>query len=183
MSRDQLFSLLKSYLPSDAAEQKMHQDTIAFVQANPDCFERSLTIGHVTASGWVVSPDRTMVLLMHHRKLDKWFQPGGHCDGDPNVAAVAEKEVREETGVENVSLLNTGIFDIDIHLIPANSRDQAHFHYDIRFLFEADPREKLTINFESKDVKWVALDDVEGLNDSDSIMRMVAKVKMSALAF
>jgi 8-oxo-dGTP pyrophosphatase MutT (NUDIX family) len=183
MGRDQLLSLLKKYIPSDGAEQTMHQDTIVFVQANPECFERSLTIGHITASGWVVSPDRAMALLMHHRKLDKWFQPGGHCDGDPNVAAVAEKEIMEETGVEEVRIINPEIFDIDIHLIPANTKDHAHFHYDIRFLFEADPLKKITANFESKDVKWVALDDVEALNNSDSIMRMVTKTKMSVPAF
>jgi 8-oxo-dGTP pyrophosphatase MutT (NUDIX family) len=181
MKRDHLLSLLNTYEATGGAEHKMYLDTIEFIRSNPDCFERTLMQGHVTASGWVVSPDRNSVLLMHHRKLDRWFQPGGHCDGDPDVAAVAEKEVREETGVRNVRQVQSGIFDIDIHLIPANTREPAHFHYDIRFLFEADPTDPLFINFESKEVKWVGVADVEALNDSASIMRMVAKLTTSSL--
>ena len=175
MKRNSLHALLNSYTPADAAELEMLADIKSFVSANPDCFERSLVTGHVTASGWIVSADKEHVLLMHHRKLDRWFQPGGHCDGDPDVVAVAVKEVEEETGLRNVKLLQEGVFDVDIHLIPANSKDAAHNHYDIRFLFEADPAEELIINIESNDVKWIPVQEIKHLNDSESIMRMVRK--------
>lgn len=175
MKRNSLHALLDSYTPADAGELKMLTDIKSFISANPDCFERSLVPGHITASGWIVSADKEAILLMHHRKLDRWFQPGGHCDGDPDVAAVAAKEVEEETGLQNVKLLQEGIFDVDIHLIPANSKDAAHNHYDIRFLFEADPAEELVINVESRDVKWIPIHEVKFLNDSESIMRMVRK--------
>lgn len=177
MKRASLLSLLDAYVPSPGVENEMFLSTIRFVNENPECFERSLQIGHVTASGWVISPDRELVLLMHHRKLDRWFQPGGHCDGDPDVASVALKEVVEETGIEYARQIESGIYDVDVHLIPANQKDPAHYHYDIRFLFEADPQEQLVINIESKDVKWVPVADVEKLNDSESMMRMVRKLK------
>ena len=175
MKRNSLLSLLDSYQTSDEAELEMVNETIHFVRSNPECFERSLQTGHVTASGWVVSADRELVLLMHHRKLDRWFQPGGHCDGDPDVANVARKEVEEETGLTHFTLAKDQIFDVDIHLIPANLKDSAHYHYDIRFLFEADPKSELIINMESKDVKWIPIREVQKLNDSESIMRMVRK--------
>ena len=89
----------------------------SFVNANPDCFERSLRIGHITASAWVVSPDGQNSLLTHHRKLGKWFQLGGHVDGNPKVLEAAEREVREESGLEVVAL-TTAIFDLDVHSIP-----------------------------------------------------------------
>ena len=60
----------------------------------------------------------SFVLLMHHTKLDKWFQLGGHCDGDPDVINVAIKEASEESGIKNIKPLSLEIFDIDIHLIP-----------------------------------------------------------------
>ncbi|WP_221393377.1 NUDIX hydrolase [Dyadobacter sp. NIV53] len=175
MKRNSLHALLNSYTPADSGELEMLADIKSFVSNNPDCFERSLVCGHVTASGWIVSPGKDEVLLMHHRKLDRWFQPGGHCDGDPDVIGVAAKEVEEETGLQNVKLLQNGIFDVDIHLIPANSKDAAHNHYDIRFLFEADPAEELIINIESRDVKWIPIQKIGNLNDSESIMRMVRK--------
>lgn len=175
MKRNDLLSLLKSYLPTSGLEEDMYADTVQFVHAHPDCFERSLQVGHVTASGWVVSPDKEQVLLMHHRKLDKWFQPGGHCDGDPDVKNVASKEVEEETGLRNFTLVGDQIFDVDVHFIPANSKDPGHYHYDIRFLFEADPADDLVINMESKDVRWVPVSEVYLLNDSESLLRMVRK--------
>lgn len=179
MKRSNLFSLLNAYTPIDSEEQKMYLETQKFVNENPDCFERTLQIGHVTASGWIVSSDRKQVLLMHHRKLDRWFQPGGHCDGDPDVLHVAWKEVEEETGVSKFTLAQEGIFDVDVHLIPANSKDPAHNHYDIRFVFEANPEDELIINIESKDVRWIPIDEVEKYNKSESLMRMVRKTVSS----
>jgi len=175
MKRSNLFSLLNAYTPANSEEQEMYLEIKKFVNDNPDCFERRLQIGHVTASGWIVSPDKEQVLLMHHRKLDRWFQPGGHCDGEPDVLHVASKEVEEETGVTNFRLAQEGIFDVDIHLIPANSKDPAHYHYDIRFIFEANPKDELVINIESKDVRWIPINEVEIYNNSESLMRMVRK--------
>ncbi|TDE16301.1 NUDIX hydrolase [Dyadobacter psychrotolerans] len=175
MKRNSLLTLLNTYTTSDKTEQTMCQEIKDFVNSNPECFERTLLSGHVTASGWIVSEDRAQVLLMHHRKLDRWFQPGGHCDGDSDVLEVAKKEVEEETGLQSFKLVQEGIFDVDIHLIPANSKDQAHYHYDIRFLFEAHPDQELVINIESKDVRWIRVQEIQNLNDSESIMRMVRK--------
>ncbi len=177
MKRDSLLSLLRSYLPVSADDNKMVVQTIQFVTENADCFERTLKTGHVTASGWVISQSGEEALLMHHRKLDRWFQPGGHCDGDPDVVSVAQKEIAEETGLTHVNLVQCEIFDVDIHLIPANSEFPAHDHYDIRFLFEGDKTAELIINSESKDVKWVALEEIGNLNDSESILRMVRKTR------
>lgn len=175
MKRNSLLSLLASYEPEEGLEEEMYRDTVRFVQENADCFERSLLPGHVTASGWVLSRDKGSVLLMHHRKLDRWFQPGGHCDGDPDVQAVAEKEVLEETGIGNLQLLQSGIFDIDVHLIPANRDVPAHFHYDVRFAFGINADQHIVLNSESKDVQWIPLPAVQDFHDSESIMRMVRK--------
>jgi 8-oxo-dGTP pyrophosphatase MutT (NUDIX family) len=123
------------------------------------------------------------VLLMHHRKLDRWFQPGGHADGDPDIQQVALKEAQEETGLTDIQAVDSKLFDIDIHLIPANSKDTAHLHYDIRFLMQADRNEPLKINSESKNLAWVLLEDVYRYNDSESIMRMVKKMKIISKIF
>jgi 8-oxo-dGTP pyrophosphatase MutT (NUDIX family) len=174
MYRRALLSLLENHAPLDAAEQDMCLKTIAFVQENPACFDRSLRAGHITASAWVVSPDRRQVLLMHHAKLDRWFQPGGHCDGDPDVLGVALKEAREETGAV-VHPVSPAIYDVDVHTIPANAREPAHEHYDIRFLLEADPGGDMKRNAESKEIRWVSVEDIVNYNASESIMRMQRK--------
>ncbi|MDR6194171.1 NUDIX hydrolase [Siphonobacter sp. SORGH_AS_0500] len=170
----QLLDLLKQYQTTDANEEAMRLRLMEFVQTHENCFDRTLLIGHVTGSAWILDETGTQALLMHHRKLDRWFQPGGHCDGDPNVQGVAQREAWEETGAE-VTPVGDGIFDIDIHTIPARKQEPEHLHYDVRFLFRADATKELLINEESNEIKWIPLNEVRLHNDEESMMRMVRK--------
>jgi 8-oxo-dGTP pyrophosphatase MutT (NUDIX family) len=181
MHRNILLDLLKKHKGFDENETKMLAETIKFVESNEDCFKRELTIGHVTGSAWILDKSKKYTLLLHHRKLNLWCQPGGHCDGDNDVLSVAMKEAIEETGVADIQVLSNEIFDVDVHLIPASGIPQrkgiaAHFHYDIRFLFEADKDISLIISDESNDLAWVELGKVAELNDSESITRMGRKM-------
>jgi 8-oxo-dGTP pyrophosphatase MutT (NUDIX family) len=175
MKRQQLLDLLDQHQPFDDIERQMTAETIDFVRANSDCFERSLTIGHVTGSAWILDEVQKNVLLMHHRKLNRWFQPGGHADGESDVLKVALKEAQEETGLTDIQVVSDSIFDIDIHQIPENPKEAAHYHYDIRFLFLANKNAALQINAEANNLSWVKLNEVSLYNDSDSILRMVQK--------
>lgn len=143
----------------DARDRDNRAALGALLRRVGDPYGRDPREDHVTGSGFVVSPCRSFTLLMHHAKLDRWLQPGGHCDGDPDVAGVAAREVFEETGLR-ARLLSRRLFDIDIHEIPARGDAPAHFHYDLRFLFEADPANPLLGNEESHDLRWVALQDL-----------------------
>ncbi|WP_345241880.1 NUDIX hydrolase [Nibrella saemangeumensis] len=176
MHRQPLLNLLKNYTPADANETAMWHHTLSFVQAHPDCFERSLSIGHITGSAWIISPDHRQAVLIHHRKLDRWFQPGGHADGDADVARVALREAEEEVGLSSLRLVSPAIFDIDVHSIPAKGYEPEHLHYDIRFLIEADPNEAFTHSSETNDIKWVSLARIESYTSSESIIRMVRKI-------
>ncbi len=177
MHRNILLDLLRKHICFDKNETNMLAETIKFVKANEDCFKRELEIGHITGSAWIIDNSHQFVLLTHHRKLDKWFQPGGHCDGDVDVLNVAMKEAIEETGLADIKVLSFDIFDVDIHEIPARKDIAAHFHYDIRFLFEADKNIPLVISEESNDLAWVEIFKVSTLNDSESIARMCRKVQ------
>jgi 8-oxo-dGTP pyrophosphatase MutT (NUDIX family) len=110
--------------------------------------------GHFTGSAWVVSADGERALLMHHRKLDIWVQPGGHADGDGDLAAVALREAEEETGLRDLHI-EGGVFDLDRHLIPARKADPAHFHYDVRFVVRAGADEGFVVNEESHALAWI----------------------------
>ena len=153
----------------------MTADTIRFVEAHPDCFLRSQLSGHITGSAWIVDAARTRTLLTHHRQLDKWLQLGGHADGDPDVHAVAMREAREESGLTRLRLISEEPFDVDRHLIPERKGVPAHYHYDLRFMIEADPAEPLAISDESHDLAWVELSRVTSLNSEESMARMVRK--------
>jgi 8-oxo-dGTP pyrophosphatase MutT (NUDIX family) len=148
-----------------------------FVAAEPRCFERELESGHVTGSAWIVSPARDAVLLTHHRKLDRWLQLGGHADGDSDVLRVALREAHEESGLGSIVPVDGRIFDVDVHAIPARAREPAHFHYDVRFLLEADPSADLVVSSESKALEWVPLTGLAGLAVDASVLRMAAKTR------
>lgn len=182
MHRSQVLKLLRAHVPcaTDAEEVAAVQATIAFVETHADCLLRSQLSGHLTASAWIVDPSRRRTLLTHHRKLDKWLQLGGHADGDPDLAAVALREAREESGVSRLRLVSPAIYDLDRHWIPPRKDEPAHFHYDLRFLVEADPSDPTTVTHESKDLAWVNVSDVAKLNPEESIARMVRKLNAAA---
>jgi len=176
MHRRTLLERLARHRAADAHEEAMRQRIIAFAEAHPDCFERSLLAGHITGSAMIVDPARTRTLLTHHRKLGKWLQLGGHSDGDPDTLAVAEREAREESGLRSVRAVSDEVFDVDVHEIPARKDEPLHRHYDVRFLFEADPDEPLTLSSESRDLQWVPLSSVASLTGEESVLRMVRKL-------
>ena len=177
MQRTEVLNLLAKYDTTDHAEKRMLTEMVDFIKQHADCFERSLLEGHVTASAWIINPEGTHVLLIHHVKLDRWLQPGGHCDGDPDPLAVAMKEVFEETGL-TVKPVRKTVFDVDNHPIPQRRDIPAHIHYDIRFLVTAEKQaEELPGNHEVKSIRWIKLEDVPRYNCEESIMRMVRKTQ------
>jgi 8-oxo-dGTP pyrophosphatase MutT (NUDIX family) len=103
-------------------------------------------------------------------------QPGGHCDGESDVLAVALREAQEETGL-NVVPINNDIFDIDVHPIPEYWNTPEHWHFDVRFLLRADDSTVPQVSSESRAVRWMSLDEAAVLNSSASLTRMIAKTR------
>jgi 8-oxo-dGTP pyrophosphatase MutT (NUDIX family) len=167
--------LLERYLPAGPQEQIFKKEMLAFMQTHENCFERSLEIGHITASSWLLSKQGDKALLTHHAKLNRWFQLGGHCDGDSNVLAVAIKEAQEESGVCAIKPLSTAIFDIDIHLIPENKKEKAHYHYDIRFLLQIKSDDLIQVSAESHALAWFGNDPAALPPVDASVLRMFNK--------
>lgn len=175
MHRRALLNLLAAHQPFDDAEAAALREITAFVQAHPDCFERSLDIGHVTGSAWLIDESGQRALLTHHRKLDKWLQLGGHADGNPDVLAVAIREAEEESGLQDIVPVSTAIFDVDVHPIPAHGGVPPHVHYDVRFLLRARGPTDFVVSDESHDLAWVRANEIPTLNTDDSVLRMGKK--------
>lgn len=177
MIRDTILTQLARYQNHFPDESGVTVEMIDFIRENPDCFKRELLKGHVTGSAWIVDTERTHALLIHHVKLDKWLQPGGHCDGDPDVIGVALKEVLEETGL-TVTPLSEEIFDVDIHPIPERKGIPGHLHYDIRYLVSA-PRttDDLPVNHEVNEIRWIPFDQLPAYSTDASLLRMLEKSK------
>jgi 8-oxo-dGTP pyrophosphatase MutT (NUDIX family) len=160
------------FVPQSARDRQVWARFSAFVQAEPRAFTRDASIGgHVTGSAVVLSDDRNAMLLLHHKKLGKWLQPGGHCDGIADARFVAQKEAYEETGLARIRLLSEAVIDVDIHETPARGDEPAHLHYDARYLFVAEAGE-IQGNEESHGLAWVLLEALETYTTEASVLRL-----------
>ncbi|HLV65784.1 MAG TPA: NUDIX domain-containing protein [Polyangiaceae bacterium] len=179
MNSDALSALLSRYVPSDAREQVFRARMKELVR-QPSAFDRRFfSPGHFTASAFVLSPERDAVLLVLHRKLGIWVQPGGHVDAsDADVASAARREVAEETGVTELEpLLGADtLFDVDIHPIPARGIEPSHEHFDVRFAFRA-ARRALVESDEVSAVRWVSLPETPSVTTDRSVLRAVEKLR------
>lgn len=172
--RDQLAALR---LDSDSDEDRFRNQMLELIDAQPDCFLRSCFPAHFTGSALVVSADGSRALLHHHRALDRWLQFGGHCDGDEDIARVAEREALEESGIEGLIIASRKPFDLDIHEIPANPKrgEPVHFHYDVRFMLIAPENAVFRISDESHDLRWFTPAEMLELPIDDGMRRLVEK--------
>jgi len=117
-----------------------------------------------------------------HKKLNRWLQLGGHADGNENLLEVAMNEAKEESGLTSLRFVDAGIFDIDRHVIPQKGEVLEHFHYDVRFLIEAEIDEPLMMSDESHDLAWIPFEAVEDLTGGNaSILRMLEKTSKSEI--
>ncbi|MGE0252539.1 MAG: NUDIX domain-containing protein [Dongiaceae bacterium] len=160
MHRAPLLVELEKFAPFDDKEKADLQAMQSFIASTPDCFKREHLAGHITASALILNPSYDRLLLLHHKKLDKWIQPGGHCDGDPDTRAVAEREAAEELGIKDLFLAHENIFALDIHTIPPWKEVPEHLHYDVRYLYIADEAEHFAINHEAVAADWWSLKDL-----------------------
>lgn len=171
-----LLAMLERHETPFEEELKFRSDIFDFIKNNRNCWQRSNLAGHLTGSAWVLSPDGQSVLLIHHKKLDRWLQPGGHVDeADGSLADTAMREVVEECGLSDLTLDSPVIFDVDVHEIPARGHEPTHFHYDLRFAFRAASMEFDANFLEVKNIRWVPLAELVAEGTEQSIRRMALK--------
>ncbi len=175
MHRNQLLSLILEYQLRYPEEGETIHRFISFIKKNKACFDRNLASGHVTGSAWVLSLDRTKVLLTHHRKLNKWIQLGGHADGHSDIYSAALREAYEESGLKEIIPVTRNIFDIDIHSIPKIGNTPSHNHYDVRFAFQVSGPETFRVSQESHDLSWVEVNKLHEITHEPSMKRMEKK--------
>jgi 8-oxo-dGTP pyrophosphatase MutT (NUDIX family) len=143
---------------------------VGFIEAHPNCAERSLQIGHLTGSAWLVDPSGEHVLLTLHRKLDRWLQLGGHADGELNLARVALREASEESGLPELRLDDDPStrgkdgapmpFALDDHRIPERPGEPEHTHFDLCYVVRASAELTPVLNNESKELRWWPISDL-----------------------
>lgn len=159
-----LFQEIKNYVPLSEQEERDKEVMLKYILNNSDCLERKNLIAHFTTSIWTVNRERTKTLMVYHNIYQSWSWIGGHADGVEDLCSVAMRELREETGVSNASLVSRDIFSLETLTVDGHIKKGAyvpsHLHLNVTYLAEADEGEKLIVNEEENQaVKWWTFDE------------------------
>jgi 8-oxo-dGTP pyrophosphatase MutT (NUDIX family) len=165
--------ILSAWRPPNEDQARTRDRMLAFIDEHPrDAHLRSCQPGHLTASALALDAEGKRALLTHHKKLGRWLQLGGHCDGDPDLVRVALREATEESGIEGLSIDPEPI-DVDIHAIPARKGEPEHLHLDTRFLVRAPAGVRERASDESLELRWFDLRDADAIETDDSVRRLL----------
>ena len=155
---------IKKYRPCNAQEQRDQALILDFLEKNGDAFLRSNLLAHMTASSWIVNPERTKTLMVYHNLYDSWSWTGGHADGETDLLSVALREAREETGIAHVRPLSPEIFSLEVLTVDGHEKRgeylSSHLHMNVTYLLEAEESDTLHIcREENSGVAWFTLEE------------------------
>ena len=160
----EIYEQIKAYRPWNEQERQDQVLILDFLRKNSDAFYRTNLLAHMTASAWVVNPQRSKVLMVYHRLYDSWSWAGGHADGEEDLLAVALREVREETGVQRLRPVTEEIYSLEVLTVDGHEKRgqyvPSHLHLNLTYLLEAEEEQPLRVcEAENSGVAWFSLAD------------------------
>lgn len=162
--KTKIYREIEKYCPCNEQEQRDKAVILAFLDKNEDAFFRSNLVAHMTASAWIVNPERTKTLMVYHNIYDSWSWTGGHADGETDLLSVALREAREETGIAHVRPVSPEIFSLEVLTVDGHEKRgeyvPSHLHMNVTYLLETEESDTLRIcREENSGVAWFALED------------------------
>ena len=159
MSRQELMEQIANYIPYNEQEERDQNLILNWIEEQENAFSRENKMAHMTASAWVVNPERSKVLMVYHNIYDSWSWLGGHADGEKDLLSVALREVKEEAGISKVRPVSKDIFSLESLTVDGHVKKgtyvSSHLHLNVTYLLEADPEETLSVKAdENSGVAW-----------------------------
>lgn len=158
-----------NYEPYNEQEEKDKQVMLKYIDTFENILVRENEFAHFTASSWAINKERTKVLMIYHNIYQSWAWTGGHSDGEADLLKVAIKELKEETGIENVKILEDSIFSLEAITVNGHVKRgkyvSSHIHLNLTYLLEVDEKEALHVKEdENSGVKWIPIEKVKDVS-------------------
>ena len=179
---------IENFRPQNEQEQADKQALLWWLDSGVDIFTRQCTAAHLTASAWVVSPDRKQVLMIYHNIYHSWAWMGGHADGMTDLRAVAEKEVGEESGLTRLKSLCPGIFSLEVLTVDGHEKRgqyvPSHIHMNVTYLLGAADHELRQKPDENSGVAWFTPEEaLKASTEPWMVQRVYSKLTQRAAAY
>lgn len=183
----ELLDALNRFRPCNEQEETDKNQILSLLSGGQDLYTRDNTVAHLTASSWVVSPDRKQVLLIYHNLYRSWAWMGGHADGDRDLCRVALRETREESGLQDLTLVSPDIFSLESLTVDGHEKRgkfvSSHLHLNVTYLLEADPRQPIRVKpDENSGVAWFPVEEVAGKVSEPWMMQRIYSKLMKKVA-
>ena len=183
----ELVDALNRFRPCNEQEETDKKQILSLLSSEQDLYTRDNPVAHLTASSWVVSPDRKQVLLVYHNLYRSWAWMGGHADGDRDLCRVALRETREESGLQDLTLVSPDIFSLESLTVDGHEKRgkyvSSHLHLNVTYLLEADPRQPIRVKpDENSGVAWFPVEEVTGKVSEPWMMQRIYSKLMKKVA-
>ena len=155
---------IRSYQPMNEQEDRDKELILHCLETEKNIFTRQNRLAHMTASAWIVNPERTKVLMAYHNIYHSWSWLGGHADGETDLLKVALKEAREESGIHHVKPVSEQIYSLEVLTVDGHVKRgeyvSSHLHLNVTYLLQAEETDVLHIKEdENSNVGWFSLED------------------------
>lgn len=180
--KEKLILQIKNFTPCNEQEATDKALLLKMLSDGGDLTLRENLEAHLTASAWVVTPDRKKVLMAYHNLYNSWAWLGGHADGDWDLSRVARKEAQEESGITGLKQVMD--IPVSLEILPVFGHEKkgkyvpCHLHLNVTYLFEADPSHSLQMKpDENSGVDWISMDQLaEKCNEPWFVERIYSKL-------
>lgn len=181
-----LITQLNAYIPEDDREEQEKEMILSYVKQHPDTvlFRENLA-AHFTSSAFIVNAAADKMLMVHHTQRGVWAWPGGHADGESDLALVARKEAEEETGIRSLQLISPVPVSLDVLHVHGHVKKgkwvNAHLHLTTAYLFLADETAPLWVKEdENTAVAWLPVSFIDDTHFDEEDVYLYTKLARRA---
>ena len=184
----ELTEALERFEPWNEQEERDRAELLRRLRGGEELYSRENPAGHLTASAWVVSPDRTQVLMAYHNLYDSWAWLGGHADGERDLLSVSMREVREESGLTQVRPVSPAIYSVEILTVDGHEKRgqyvPSHIHMNVTYLLGAMDHELRQKPDENSGVAWFTPEEaLKASTEPWMVRRVYSKLTQRAAAY